>query len=138
MSHEHRVSYYFLIIINNFDCVGFVGVELSYVGQSYAHKPCPTVLRRTVLRRVSIMFFILRHTSYHSALRLLCPMLYLKPYTQKSFTVHLMCLELMIVSPNMASILTTSNGVTLVYNGRLYYKNRTTQEKIHWRCSLRS
>ena len=38
----------------------------------------------------------------------------------------------------MASILTTSNGVTLVYNGCGYYTNRTTQEKIHWRCSLRS
>ena len=48
-----------------------------------------------------------------------------------------MCLELMVVSQNMASILTTSNGVTPVYNGRLYYKNRTSQEKIHWRCSLR-
>ena len=45
---------------------------------------------------------------------------------------------LMVVSQNMDSILTTSNGVTLVYIGRRYYKNRTTQEKIHWRCSLRS
>ena len=49
-----------------------------------------------------------------------------------------MSLELMVVSKNMASILTTSIGVTLLYNGRRYYKNRTTQEKIHWRCSLRS
>ena len=38
----------------------------------------------------------------------------------------------------MASIFTTSNGITLVYNGRRYYKNPTTQEKNHWRCSLRS
>ena len=49
-----------------------------------------------------------------------------------------MCLELMVVSQNMSSILTTSNDVTLLYHGRRYYKNRTTQGKIHWRCSLRS
>ena len=49
-----------------------------------------------------------------------------------------MCLELMVVSQSMASICTTSNGVTLVYNGRRYYKNRRTQKNIHWRCSLRS
>ena len=49
-----------------------------------------------------------------------------------------MCLELMVVSQSMASILTTSNGLTLVYNGRRYYKNRTTQETINWRSSLRS
>ena len=41
-----------------------------------------------------------------------------------------MCFELMVVSQNMASVLTTSNGVTLVYNGRRYYKNRTTPEKF--------
>ena len=51
-------------------------VLLSYVGQAYAYEACPTVLRR-----VSIMFFILRPTSYHSALRLLCPMRYLQSYT---------------------------------------------------------
>ena len=92
--------------------------------------------RPTVLRRVSIMFFILRPTSYNSALRFAVS--YLKPYTQKSLTVYLICLQLMFVSQNMASILTTSNGVTLVYNGGRYYKNRTTRKKIHRRCSLRS
>ena len=38
----------------------------------------------------------------------------------------------------MASIFTTSNGITLAYNGPRYYKNRATLNKIHWRCSLRS
>lgn len=38
----------------------------------------------------------------------------------------------------MASIFIISNDVTLVYIGRWYYKNRTTLNKSHWRCSVRS
>ena len=38
----------------------------------------------------------------------------------------------------MANIhITKRNGIILSYRGHRYCKNRTTQEKIHWRCMVR-